>query len=194
MANTDIRPARENYLSRIRDRASPAPSSIAKSVTEFLKEQEDNPIYNGRPLETSGPPLAIYVPPFARLKDRLKQVDATVVDPDMHRELIAKTGEFALVSCAIYTNEQQRKKRVFPLLERILDVDLIARHVVSEEGKKSTELDGVDFVAAAGREGPDNRAMYLCLELKNELGMNGASGLQSAYTYRKAISMDKVSV
>ena len=74
----------------------------------------------------------------------------------------------------------------------ILDVDLIARHVVSEEGKKSTELDGVDFVAAAGREGPGYRAMYLCLELKNELGMNGASGLQSAYTYRKAISMEKV--
>ena len=60
--------------------AAAAPSSGSNSAALFRSQQEQYLVYNGRPANRRGPPLAIYHTAFAQLKDALQDLN-NVVDP-----------------------------------------------------------------------------------------------------------------
>ena len=92
----------------------------------------------GRPLDTrTGPPITIYVPAFARLRDRLTALDGRNVPSAIHEQ-----AEFDAVECVPLRNK--------------------------------------------------SKAYSVFLEVKNELGIAGASGIQCAFIYEKAVALPSV--
>lgn len=49
--------------------AAAAPSNVSNDPPLFKSQQEKYPVYNGRPANRRGPPIAIYHTAFAQLKD-----------------------------------------------------------------------------------------------------------------------------
>ena len=175
--------------------SSTAPSEIAGSAAKFEEAQEKHPVYMGRPLDTrTGPPISIYVPAFARLRDKLASLEgrgvhsATQVDALAPGPLILKkVAELFIQSCKLYATETDRKEAVLPLLEMLLGVQFF-RHQSISPGEKQAEFDAVDCVALDGAV----QAYTLVVEVKNELGIGGASDVQCAFIYQKAVALPGV--
>ena len=148
----------------------------------------------GRPLDTrTGPPITIYVPAFARLRDRLAALDGHNVPSAIHDDTQLPPNFLTIVanlfvqSCKLYDTEALREDAVLPLLETLLDLQLSRRHKMSP-GERQAEFDAVECVPLRNK----SQAYSVFLEVKNELGIAGASGIQCAFIYEKAVALPSV--
>ena len=82
---------------------------------------------------------------------------------------------------------QAREDAVLPLLETLLDLQLSRRHKVYA-GERQAEFDAVECVPLRNK----SQAYSVCLEVKNELGIAGASGIQCVFIYEKAVALPSV--
>ncbi|TBU21699.1 hypothetical protein BD311DRAFT_192508 [Dichomitus squalens] len=142
----------------------------------------------GRPLSTrTGPPIAIYVGAFARLRDKLASLDDRNAMQDAPRPepfILRAVADLFIQSCELYPTEADREKAVLPLLEELLGVKLSRPHPISP-GEKLAKFDAVDFIDLGGAV----QAYTLVVEVKNELGIAGSSGVQCAFIYEKAVAL-----
>ncbi|TBU37893.1 hypothetical protein BD309DRAFT_994806 [Dichomitus squalens] len=144
----------------------------------------------GRPLGTrTGPPVVIYVGAFARLRDKLASLDdrKAMQDVPLPEPSILRTiTDLFIESCKLYPTEADRKNAVPPLLEKLLDVNSSRRHPISP-GEKLAEFDAVNTIDVDGAV----QAYTLIVEVKNELGISGASGVQCAFIYEQAVALPR---
>ena len=82
-------------------------------------EQDQRPIYNGRPAGRTGPPITIYHQSFAKLKAALR--DPTTVVDEARENRLRNTAKLHRAAMEIYDSEEERCKEVIPHLERLLD-------------------------------------------------------------------------
>ncbi|KAF8718442.1 hypothetical protein AX14_011836 [Amanita brunnescens Koide BX004] len=135
-------------------KVAPAPSSVSKISKG---EQDEHPIYNGRPAGRRGPPVTIYHAAFAELRDTLRD-PYSVQDKNENR--VEDTAKLFLVATEIYETEEERCRAVIPHLKNVLGFTL---------AKSLKTKDGV-----------------ICyIEFKNELGISGDGGVQAALALRK---------
>jgi hypothetical protein len=150
----------QNVISRILKATAPAES--AKSST-YTKSQIAYSIHDGRykadkPRTSFGPPIQLFHPAFAHF---LNYLDDEQAIPDV---IILKTTEYMKAASAIYTDEDQRRAVLNPLLCDILGFDIQA--ILNSD---KTNPDGlVELVSGPGR------FLLLLEEDKNEFG-DGAS-------------------
>lgn len=158
-----------------------APSRAALP-SEIGTQQEKHPIYNGRPGNLFGPPIAIYHEVFAKLKDDLANADAIQVDECELRT----TQALFTASAAFYDNEKDRVKKTKELWQTLLRASI-----------NSVVLDGnisITDGAVTCEIGIGLNALLSILEWKKEIGSHGDPAYQGACSYRKFVSQDKVSL
>ena len=175
--------------------SSPAPSEIAGSAAKFKEAQDKHPIYMGRPLNTrTGPPISIYVPAFAHLRDRLASLEGRGVrcaaqDDTLEPgpSTLKTVARLFMRSCEFYATEADREDVILPLVETLLEIKL-SRHQNMSPGEKKAEFDAVGSIPLDATA----EAYALVVEVKNELGLAGASGVQCAFIYEKAVALPSV--
>jgi hypothetical protein len=156
----------------------------------FKSEQEKHPIYNGRPDNRRGPPIAIYHTAFAQLKDSLQNLDK-VVDPQESKR-VEDTAKLALASTQIYRTEKERTSNVFPYISSLLGIKLRENVPTTADGMKKAESDGLVEQVLDDKTFGENVAIAGHVEAKNELGVAGQCGVQNALGLRKFLANDKV--
>ena len=171
-------------------KAAPHPSSVSKRANAFRTEQLERPIYNGRPADRRGPPVAIYHKAFAELKEALR--DPTMVVDKAEEERVKHTAKLFLAATDIYDNKNERSESVIGHLEKLLDVTFIARPKAKD---RWFEPDDTVVVAPVGNatDGGE-KAIIGCVEFMNELGFGGDCGIQNALGLRKYLAQDEVRV
>ncbi|KZT09751.1 uncharacterized protein LAESUDRAFT_646581 [Laetiporus sulphureus 93-53] len=160
-------------------RSAPSPSIVANSVTEFERAQEDHPIYNGRPVTHRASPIALYNDAFARLTDKDILHNLSVADSDNVRA--PTTAKLFLAATDIYDTEKERETAIFDYIEYLLEVKL-ERHVKMTTAEHSDERDAFARVPLGNSTFGEKKGVFLCVQVKNELGMGGNGGLQGALT------------
>jgi len=164
-------------------RSALAPSTVSKSPHEFRLEQEQHPIYNGRPFERSGPAISIYEPIFAQVKDSISKVGNTAVD----EEVVVRTRNLFVESSRIFDTDKVREEAVCPILGKLLGIKLQPHYrLARSEGESG---DAVTLVKLADQS---TEAITAHFELKNEPGNGGDCELQGPLTLRKHIASDQV--
>ncbi|KAI8972422.1 hypothetical protein BD414DRAFT_218607 [Trametes punicea] len=179
---------RNNLLTIEAVRNSPPPSIVAGSVSQFKIEQDRYILCNGRPMNQSAAPVTIYHEAFARLKENLKKINRGESVGDQYCDFVAQTGGLFLNSCQIYDSERSREEAVMKQLGDILGVRWELRNV--DDGKKVALVDGiarVEMSDAVFQQSP----IVACVELKNELGLNGICEIQVTATYEKAVAREE---
>ena len=170
-------------------KAAPHPSSVSKRANTFRTEQLERPIYNGRPADRRGPPLAIYHKAFAELKEALR--DPTMVVDKAEEERVKHTAKLFLAATDIYDNKDERSESVIEHLQKLLDVTFIARPKAKD---RSFEPDAIVFAPVGNATDRGEKAIIGCIEFKNELGVGGDCGIQNALGLRKYLAQDEVRV
>jgi hypothetical protein len=89
----------------------------------FESQQEKYPVYNGRPANRKGPPLAIYHVAFAQLIDALQDLDKVVDPQEMKR--VDDTAKLFLASTQIYTTDEERNDHVYPHICSLLGANYV---------------------------------------------------------------------
>lgn len=130
-------------------------------------EQENHPIYNGRPFGLTGSPITIYNEAFATVKETLRNISVLSYDP----KTVATVARLFSFSSEIYTIEADRAAAVFPVLNELLGVTL--EHEFQDATNRSS---------AVAREG---LGYVLYVDVKVELGIGGSGDLQGPLTLRK---------
>ncbi|KAH9924943.1 hypothetical protein B0H21DRAFT_764570, partial [Amylocystis lapponica] len=153
------------------------PSSVAAQTSQLQDEQEERPIYNGRPAYLHGPSVALYNPCLARLKDALDSPSATIPTAQELKD----THQFFLESAQIYDTELERINATKSSLAKLLGVPSI-----DNTHPTATTTTGDGLVTAVPHVGGEPAAV-ICLEWKNELGSRGDAGIHVALTYRKHV-------
>ncbi|KDQ51943.1 hypothetical protein JAAARDRAFT_210749 [Jaapia argillacea MUCL 33604] len=166
------------YLIAVKNaRDAPSPSSVAISVEAFRIEQEEHPIYNGRPYNLRTSPIALYNSAFGLLKDVLSDL---TTQPESHQ--VACTAKLFLAATNIYNSEWGRGDAVLRYVKTLLGIDLER----TKEKDCKSELLTYPCLADDTSQG-----VYVYVEVKNELGIGGNSGLQGALAFLKHISQDE---
>ena len=165
-------------------------SSISNNATLFKSQQEKYPIYNGRPANREGPPLAIYHTAFAQLTDTLQNPDKVVDVQEMKR--VDDTAKLFLASTQIYQTEKERNDHVYPHIRNLLGIEL--RETVDSiiGGKKTSESNAVVEQVLDDKTLGNTIAIVSHEETKNELGVAGQCEVQNALGLRKILVNDKV--
>lgn len=168
-----------------------APSSVAGNVNKYKSEQQDRPIYNGRPDKRLGPPIVIYNESLAQLKHDLSDL-SRVVDPPAN--YVDATAKLFRAATPIYATEHERGEAMFHHLNPLLGVKLERYVQVPEENsnRKSAEGDALVRETIKDEMFGEKKAVLVYIELKNELGMRGDGGLQAALSLRKHIAQKGV--
>jgi hypothetical protein len=110
------------HLKVIKDAdAAAAPSSVSNDPALFKSQQEKYPVYNGRPANRRGPPIAIYHTAFAPIKDALQDLNK-VVDP-LEVRRVDDTAKLFLASTKIYKTENDRTENIYPYLCNLLGIE-----------------------------------------------------------------------
>lgn len=151
-----------------------APSSAAKP-SEKRAQQLKYPIYNGRPDDLRGPPIVIYHPAFAKLKDDLDNPEQIQVST----EELRCTHQLFETSTAFYNSEQGLIEATRDPWQKLLG--MVIRRVASEGG--TTVTDGSVTVDLPLYE----RALICNFEWKQDLGSIGDPGFQGGCSYRKIV-------
>jgi hypothetical protein len=170
--------------------ASP-PSIIFTVMKNYEREQEYHPVYNGRPGNRRGPPIAIYHPVFAELKDMLRNPTKVVDQRESQR--VNDTAKLMLASTAVYDSEKERGGAIYDYLKALLAIDTLEESVETRDdhGMIVAEVDFM-FQQAIEDKAFESKAPVIFGELKNELGMSGPCGLENALTLRKHLAAKKV--
>lgn len=154
--------------------------SIAALPNEMRKAQAGQPLYNGRPDNLRGPPIAIYHKVFAELREDLANLNAIHVSADE----LKTTHELFALSAAFYGLEKERVKETKSQWERLLGETISAHEL--DDG--SARADGSVMVEVE----LGLRALLAVFEWKLELGSVGDAGYQGACTFRKFVSQNTV--
>ncbi|KAL5514584.1 hypothetical protein ACEPAG_1900 [Sanghuangporus baumii] len=155
-----------------------APSTAAKT-SEMRSQQSKFPIYNGRPDDLRGPPIAIYHEAFARMKDDLDHPEGIEVTA----EELRWTHELFEESTKFYRSEGALVDGTRGLWEKLLGV--VIRKLASEGGE--TIADGGATVDCFSSGGSCERALICDFEWKQDLGSSGDAGFQGGCSFRKFI-------
>ena len=145
-------------------------------------EQDQRPIYNGRPSGRTGPPITIYHQSFAKLKAALH--DPTTVVDEARENRLRNTAKLHGAATDIYESEEERCKEVIPHLERLLDINLIQ--------KRTVQIDNRAAIAEEAVDGAETKAVIALVEFKNEFDGGGDCGLQTALRLRKYLALHAV--
>ena len=174
--------------------AAPSPSSVSTDTKKYKIEQEDHPIYNGRPGDRRGPPITIYHGVLAELKDMLRN-PAKVVD-ERESQRVNDTAKLVLASTAIYDSEKERGKAIYDHLKALLEINTLEEKVKTKDdrGRMVAEADFVFEQEIKDNAFESKKAPVIFGELKNELGISGQCGPQSALTLRKHLAAKKVGI
>lgn len=89
---------------------------MAACVGKYNSEQINHPIYNGRPIERHGSPVAIYNA-LAILKDELPHLANA---PEPSADHVALTAELFHAAATIYGSEKERGNEIYSYLGRLL--------------------------------------------------------------------------
>ena len=146
-------------------------------------EQDQRPIYNGRPSGRTGPPITIYHQAFAKLKAALR--DLTTVVDEARENRLRNTTKLHRAAMEIYDSEEERCKEVIPHLERLLDINLIQKRAVHIDKRATSAEEAVD--------GAETKAVIALVEFKNEFD-GGDCGLQTALRLRKYLAEDALCI
>ncbi|KAH9942731.1 hypothetical protein B0H21DRAFT_867599 [Amylocystis lapponica] len=149
---------------------APSPSSVAGSITAFMGEQRKHPIYTGRPEDRRSSPIVLYAEAFAMLKDALRDLPAG--EPDW--DLVAATAKFFVSAVELYESEDERRVAIMDHIGRVL-------------GIKIEDVEHGQLARTYGKK----EGIYVCLDIKNEPGIDGNGGLQGALTLRKFVAQHK---
>ncbi|XP_006457422.1 hypothetical protein AGABI2DRAFT_79655 [Agaricus bisporus var. bisporus H97] len=150
----------------------PSPSKGAY-VTSFLKHQEKNPIYNGRPAENFGVPVGLYHDAFNTFHTHLNRRDP----PHPHASVTYENVAKLLTSFAnIYGDEPSRSDTIMPLMESILGYPIDVAMWQSDDSSEGT------ITTSCGKF----EAFLAIVEMKNEIGTGNADPYnQAGLAYRK---------
>ncbi|KAF9433529.1 hypothetical protein BGZ76_009319 [Entomortierella beljakovae] len=146
-----------------------SPSSAAKP-SQFSKQQEKNPILNGRPFAKTGPPIALFHTVFGEFLRDINDVNLPLTD---YRIKLAE--DFLWASADLYKDENARMTTIREILGKIVGdiVDAVC-------GGSDSRSNGV-LLTSVG----DQRAYRMILEGKNEVGAGGCDPtVQLAQYYR----------
>lgn len=165
---------------------APTPSSVSRDPRLFNVEQAERPIYNWRPSGRKGPPVTIYHEAFAKLKSALRDL-TKVVDGAEDKRLV-NTAKLHLAATDIYDTEEERCNEVIPLLNRLLDIDLVEKRTVKIGNMMFTP----DAIAEEAIDGAETKAVIAFVQFKN--GFGGDCGVQTALGLRKYLARDEVCV
>ncbi|KAI0321193.1 hypothetical protein OF83DRAFT_1290069 [Amylostereum chailletii] len=153
-------------------RDAPKPSVVTRSVQAYKEEQENRPIYNGRPGHLHGPPLALYSRAFAELSDALGDMPSIKLTPPNKVTSVAK---LCTTSPSAHEEDDYASTMV-GCLEDILQTDLV---------QKDREFG--HYASGQPLEGVEAEGVFVFVELmtgsKNEM-----AGLWPALAYRKHVS------
>jgi hypothetical protein len=174
--------------------ASPSPSSIPTDTKKYKIEQEDHPIYNGRSGDRRGPPITIYHPVLAELKDTL--MNPTKVVDEHESQRVNNTAKLVLASTAIYDSEKERGKAIYDHLKALLEINTLDETVKTKDdrGKMVAEADFIFKQEIRDNTFESKKAPVIFGELTNELGINGQRGPQNALTLRRHLAAKKVGI
>ncbi|KAG5647540.1 hypothetical protein H0H81_007607 [Sphagnurus paluster] len=120
---------------------APAPLSVSNDPPQFKSEQHKHPIYNGRPADRKGPPIAIYHSTFAKLKDNLQRLDK-VNDP-LERARVDFAAKLCVASSDIYISKNDHINNTFSHLAALLEVELKPKVDTRNNGQRVTEIDAL---------------------------------------------------
>ncbi len=124
---------------------STAPSTLADDSHVLKTEQNTRLMYNRRPADLEGPPITIYAPPFARIKERVKNLD-TVYHEQNAVNMLETTGLTCLAARKFYNSEREREDAVYLILRRFLGVEFISLEPLShDDGRKWSGIDGIAY-------------------------------------------------
>ena len=171
---------------------APAPSSVAASPGRYQSEQDNRPIYNGRPPECRGSPVVIYHESLANLKQKLDHLSK---EPDPPVDIVGRTAELFHVAAQIYTSEREREPPIiYPLLGALLGVNFKAavEAYKAKTRQRATVADALFHAEIEDTTFGKKKAVAVYLELENELGVRGDGGLQAALSLRKHITQEDV--
>ncbi|KAI0301746.1 hypothetical protein B0F90DRAFT_293276 [Multifurca ochricompacta] len=155
----------------------------------FKSEQEKRPIYDGRPANRGGPPIAIYHTAFAQLKDSLQDLNK-VVDPHEVKR-VGDTAKLILASTQIYETERERASIIYPYICSLLGIELRENVATTTGGKNKAESNALVEQDLDDKTFGKNVAIVGHLELKNELGVAGQCAVQNTLGLRKLLTNDK---
>lgn len=173
---------------------APAPSSVSNSAKKFKHEQEIRPIYNGRPWNRRGPPISIYHPAFAKLKDALEPSNLDNVVDGQESQRVDYTAKLCLAATGIFEEEGSRTNDIFPHIQRLLGVDIQSNVAIRGGNRRTAEGDGVVEEDIEDRRFGAKKGIPAYVEAKNELGLSGQCGVQNALTLRKHLAQQQVCV
>lgn len=166
--------------------AAPSTSTVANNVETYKEEQDNHPIYNGRPVDLHGPPVDIYDETLARLKDDLRDPYKA---PEPSTDYIVQTTDLFDAFATIYDSDPLPKEAFFGPLRRLLGADddfFIQVPEGNSNGWSSTE--GTIHITLKDESCGKKTAVLVYLELGDELGVRGEGGLRAALSLRKFVS------
>ena len=149
-----------------------APSSASK-LGVIAKQQEQFPLYNGRPPKNCGFDVRLFHPAFENFSRRYHSAE------ELASNEAAAVHDFVVCSAEYYDSDKARQEAVTPFLETILG------HDIEDIG---TFVGGTILFTQSGTLLP-----ILLFELKNEIGAGDADATHEAgLLYRKFWSEKKV--
>lgn len=172
-------------------RAAHAPSTVSGSATAFKAEQEERPIYNGRPADKRGPPVAIYHSALAELKDALRHPQ---MEKDIEqRQRVEDTAKLFIAATDIYESEKERYNAIIPHLQNVMDIKFVPKPNAGK-GNKEFETDAMVAVQIKDISYGTKEGVLGYLELKNEFGSSSDGEIQAALALRKHLAHDEVCI
>ncbi|CDO71505.1 hypothetical protein BN946_scf184910.g4 [Trametes cinnabarina] len=192
--NTVAEDLHDGMVQRIRE--APSPSQIARSIHTYKAEHEKGALfYNGRPLEQSAAPVSVYNLAFAKIQEKLNNLNEMNIRAEVTSFYLAGISQLFRDACELYDDEKAREQVVMNQIRKLLEISFEFRHDITTAGRsaKVTQADGVHYVLVKeqGLLEREFKAIDSCFELKNELGLGGLPDVQLAVTYEKAISQDE---
>ncbi len=142
--------------------AAPQPLTVANNVRTYKEEQNNHPIYNGRPVDLHGPPVEIYDETLAKLKDDLKD-PSKVPEPSTHH--IFQTADLFHAFATIHDSEPLPSEAFLGPLGRLLGADLVK---VPEGNFNGWSTEGTIHETLKDESCGKKTAVLAYLELKDE--------------------------
>lgn len=103
-----------------RDRVS-SPSDTAGSVTNFVNEQDQAPIYNGRPPGLRAPPVTLFNKTLAALQDEVTETKGPAPDSRMLQLVSELFSKASLVFDTQKERQQYMKRDYSNLLDTVIE-------------------------------------------------------------------------
>ncbi|KAH9847048.1 hypothetical protein C2E23DRAFT_863651 [Lenzites betulinus] len=170
-------------VSRYITSSAPSPSAMAADSQAFADAQNKHFLYDGR--SATGPPVTIYHPAFARLKEDLNGIDRIVLRNDLRVDLLSLTYKLCVASLKIYEKESAFVQAAVPLLRQILDANFSLGFKIHDSSQSFiAEFDAAARISLQDAGEDDPVAIYACVDFKKDLGKGGAGGVQMCYYER----------